>query len=248
MWLGWLRAGGANHTTVNYYWRMLHAGLKRLGARTGMAEPTQFLPVPPARTPSSPVSLENGPRSRAQGSRQLPMASRPLRAPPERGHHRDDGTRGSSPRRGTPAGSAGHRPHSGSGHGPAWQGSQRWQGPCGLHAARASNRPVELPGRRGSATGLHGSPVHFDARYSPHRCDHDPSPLPDAAGDFRGGCGAPHAAAYLRDPPSAGRYPGSSRHGAARARESRRAAAVLARHRRRAATDSWVRLDIDLLT
>lgn len=46
VWLGSLRAGGANHTTVNYYWRMLHAGLKRLGARTGMAEPTQFLPVP----------------------------------------------------------------------------------------------------------------------------------------------------------------------------------------------------------
>ena len=45
-WLGWLRTGGANHTTVNYYWRMLHAGLKRVGARTGMAEPTQFLPVP----------------------------------------------------------------------------------------------------------------------------------------------------------------------------------------------------------
>jgi integrase/recombinase XerD len=46
VWLGSLRAGGANHTTVNYYWRMLHAGLKRLGMRTGMAEPTQFLPVP----------------------------------------------------------------------------------------------------------------------------------------------------------------------------------------------------------
>lgn len=45
-WLGWLRTGGANHTTVNHYWRMLHAGLKRVGARTGMAEPTQFLPVP----------------------------------------------------------------------------------------------------------------------------------------------------------------------------------------------------------
>ena len=45
-WLGSLRRGGANHTTVNYYWRMLHAGLKRLGARTGMAEPTQFLPIP----------------------------------------------------------------------------------------------------------------------------------------------------------------------------------------------------------
>lgn len=45
-WLGALRRGGANHTTVNYYWRMLHAGLKRLGARTGMAEPTQFLPIP----------------------------------------------------------------------------------------------------------------------------------------------------------------------------------------------------------
>lgn len=45
-WLGWLRAGGANHTTVNHYWRMLHSGLKRLGTRTGMVDPTQFAPTP----------------------------------------------------------------------------------------------------------------------------------------------------------------------------------------------------------
>ncbi len=45
-WLGWLRAGGANHTTVNHYWRMLHSGLKRLSARTGMVDPTSFLPTP----------------------------------------------------------------------------------------------------------------------------------------------------------------------------------------------------------
>lgn len=45
-WLVSLRAGGANHTTVNHYWRMLHAGFKRVGEREGMAEPTQFVPVP----------------------------------------------------------------------------------------------------------------------------------------------------------------------------------------------------------
>ena len=50
-WLAAIRAGGANHTTVNHYWRMLHAGMKRLGARTGMAEPTQFMPVPRAGRP-----------------------------------------------------------------------------------------------------------------------------------------------------------------------------------------------------
>ncbi len=50
-WLGWLRAAGANHTTVNHYWRMLHAALQRLAARNGMVEPTQFLPVPRAGRP-----------------------------------------------------------------------------------------------------------------------------------------------------------------------------------------------------
>jgi len=73
-WLGSLRGGGANHTTVNYYWRMLHAGLKRVGARTGMAEPTQFLPIPRPGRPLPRFLTREGLESvlRAAANRQWP--------------------------------------------------------------------------------------------------------------------------------------------------------------------------------
>lgn len=45
-WVGWLRAGGANHTTVNHYWRGLHALFRRVAARNGAIDPTSMAAVP----------------------------------------------------------------------------------------------------------------------------------------------------------------------------------------------------------
>lgn len=50
-WIGWLRTRGANHTTVNTYWRALHASLKRVARLNGALDPTRFVETPkPGRT------------------------------------------------------------------------------------------------------------------------------------------------------------------------------------------------------
>jgi len=50
-WIGWLRARGVNHTTVNTYWRALHSGLTRVARQSGVLDPTRFVATPkPGRT------------------------------------------------------------------------------------------------------------------------------------------------------------------------------------------------------
>lgn len=45
-WIGWLRGRGVNHTTVNTYWRALHAPIARLARQQGMLDPTRFVETP----------------------------------------------------------------------------------------------------------------------------------------------------------------------------------------------------------
>lgn len=45
-WIAWLRSAGANHTTVNHYWRTLHAVLHRIARADGVVLPTSFVPTP----------------------------------------------------------------------------------------------------------------------------------------------------------------------------------------------------------
>jgi integrase len=45
-WVAWLRGRGANHTTVNTYWRALHAPFARIARNDGCVDPTTFLPQP----------------------------------------------------------------------------------------------------------------------------------------------------------------------------------------------------------
>jgi hypothetical protein len=52
-WIAWLRDGGANHTTVNTYWRALHAILARLSVEEGTIDPTLFVESPHPRHGSS---------------------------------------------------------------------------------------------------------------------------------------------------------------------------------------------------
>jgi integrase len=52
-WIAWLRARGATHTTVNSYWRALHAPLARIARHDGVADPTRYMvsPRPGKRIP-----------------------------------------------------------------------------------------------------------------------------------------------------------------------------------------------------
>lgn len=45
-WIAWLRQRGANHTTVNHYWRALHAQLARIARADGIVDPTVHVPTP----------------------------------------------------------------------------------------------------------------------------------------------------------------------------------------------------------
>jgi integrase len=45
-WIAWLRSAGANHTTVNHYWRTLHAVLHRIARADGVLVPTGFVATP----------------------------------------------------------------------------------------------------------------------------------------------------------------------------------------------------------
>lgn len=45
-WIGYLRTGRANHTTVNSYWRGLHATFARIARADGIVDPTQYVPTP----------------------------------------------------------------------------------------------------------------------------------------------------------------------------------------------------------
>jgi integrase len=45
-WIAWLRVRGANHTTVNTYWRSLHAPLARIAREDGTLDPTRFVATP----------------------------------------------------------------------------------------------------------------------------------------------------------------------------------------------------------
>lgn len=45
-WIGWLRNRGANHTTVNHYWRAFHAQITRVARADGMVDPTAHVPTP----------------------------------------------------------------------------------------------------------------------------------------------------------------------------------------------------------
>jgi integrase len=47
-WIAWLRARGASHTTVNSYWRGLHAPLARIARQDNVADPTRFVAIPRA--------------------------------------------------------------------------------------------------------------------------------------------------------------------------------------------------------
>jgi integrase len=50
-WIGWFRTRGVNHTTVNSYWRALHAVFVRIGRQDGVLDPTRFVETPkPGRT------------------------------------------------------------------------------------------------------------------------------------------------------------------------------------------------------
>jgi len=45
-WIAWLRSRGANHTTVNHYWRSLHAVLTRVARTDGVVDPTAHVATP----------------------------------------------------------------------------------------------------------------------------------------------------------------------------------------------------------
>jgi site-specific recombinase XerD len=45
-WIGWLRENGANHTTVNTYWRALHALFVRIARADAAADPTSYIAAP----------------------------------------------------------------------------------------------------------------------------------------------------------------------------------------------------------
>jgi integrase/recombinase XerC len=45
-WIAWLRVRGANHTTVNTYWRSLHAPIARIAREDGMLDPTRYVSTP----------------------------------------------------------------------------------------------------------------------------------------------------------------------------------------------------------
>jgi integrase len=45
-WIAWLRSRGANHTSVNTYWRQLHAPFARIARQDGCVDPTTFLAPP----------------------------------------------------------------------------------------------------------------------------------------------------------------------------------------------------------
>ena len=45
-WIAWLRTRGANHTTINHYWRALHAQLTRIARADGVVDPTAQVPTP----------------------------------------------------------------------------------------------------------------------------------------------------------------------------------------------------------
>jgi integrase len=45
-WIAWLRTAGANHTTVNHYWRTLHAVLARISHADSVVLPTTFVATP----------------------------------------------------------------------------------------------------------------------------------------------------------------------------------------------------------
>jgi len=45
-WIAWLRGRRATHTTVNTYWRQLHAPFARIARQDGCVDPTTFLPRP----------------------------------------------------------------------------------------------------------------------------------------------------------------------------------------------------------
>jgi integrase len=50
-WIAWLRMRGVNHTTVNTYWRALHAPMARIAREEGMLDPTRFVTTPkPGKT------------------------------------------------------------------------------------------------------------------------------------------------------------------------------------------------------
>jgi integrase len=50
-WIGWFRTRGVNHTTVNSYWRALHAVFVRISRQDGVLDPTSFVETPkPGRT------------------------------------------------------------------------------------------------------------------------------------------------------------------------------------------------------
>jgi site-specific recombinase XerD len=56
-WIAWLRQRGANHTTVNTYWRSLHAPIARIAREEHMIDPTRYVETPrPGR--SMPKFLE----------------------------------------------------------------------------------------------------------------------------------------------------------------------------------------------
>jgi integrase len=46
LWIGWLRTCGANHTSVNSYWRGLHAILARVSREDRTVDPTAFVDAP----------------------------------------------------------------------------------------------------------------------------------------------------------------------------------------------------------
>lgn len=45
-WIAWLRNRGVNHTTVNSYWRNLHAPLARIAREDGVVDPTRYVATP----------------------------------------------------------------------------------------------------------------------------------------------------------------------------------------------------------
>ena len=45
-WVAWLRLRGANHTTVNSYWRALHAPFARIARTDAAVDPTRFVATP----------------------------------------------------------------------------------------------------------------------------------------------------------------------------------------------------------
>lgn len=52
-WVAWLRAHEANHTTVNTYWRCLHAPFARIARQDGCVDPTTFLRTPKPGKPNT---------------------------------------------------------------------------------------------------------------------------------------------------------------------------------------------------